>query len=448
MLPEPASSADYYPRHEKDETEYEIENRRLEEIHDLVAEVMKIKREFEPDDDDLQAEDLALVLRQGSDFYYSFVGQLRGESSQAYDKLDDALKPFDMMPLFREQKGEHIIHVVEKRFERPKPMSPLPNLLLFLATIFSVLITGATIAAGEIGLQDPQLAEEIYTNLFSPALFGELWRGIPYALSIMLILVAHEGGHYVMMRRHQVDSSLPYFLPLPFISLFGTLGAAILLRGPIRNRRQLLDVGAAGPIAGLVFTIPILIYGLATSQIMPISGSGLVEGNSVVYALAKVIAIGEFVPNGEVDVLVNQMAWAGWTGLFVTALNLIPLGQLDGGHVLYSILGWRARRLYLPLIGIMLFMTLVVSNVWFLLLLMLFFFGRVYAVPLDDITPLDPPRRTLAIATIITFFLIFVPTPLTESSGGAAPVGETLSLITAALVVFVWHKRSVWLRRS
>jgi len=437
MFPEAASDADYYPQ-KRELTTHELENRRHDDIRELVADVMHIQQEYEVEEEDLQTEDQVMLVRQNSTIYRSFAGAVRGDSADSFDRLDKALQQYDMQPLFREQDDGHIIHLIEGRFKPPKPMSIIPNVLLFLATIVSVLIMGARIAANQIALVDQVAAEEILNRLLSPSILIEMWRGLPYALSLMIILVAHEGGHYLMMRRHNVDSSLPYFLPLPFIGPFGTLGAAIILRGPIRNRRQLLDVGAAGPIAGLVFTIPILIFGLATSQVMPISGSGIVEGNSIVYAVAKIIAIGEFVPNGEVDVLVNQMAWAGWTGLFVTALNLIPLGQLDGGHVLYSILGKRARRLYIPLIAGMLLLTFLVSSVWWLFLIMLFLFGRVYAVPLDDITPLDPPRRNLAIATIVIFLLIFVPVPLSESTGNSP---ETLSLLVAGVIALLWQKR-------
>ena len=176
----------------------------------------------------------------------------------------------------------------------------------------------------------------------------ELWRGLPYTIAILLILGSHELGHYFAARHHKLAVTLPYFIPAPFISLIGTFGAFIQLREPMRNRKVLLDVGAAGPLTGLVFAIPILLIGLATSQVGPIQPGGMVEGNSLLYALAKIIVFGRFLPNGSVDVYVNQLAWAGWTGLLVTALNLIPIGQLDGGHILYSLIGERARMPVLP----------------------------------------------------------------------------------------------------
>ena len=131
-------------------------------------------------------------------------------------------------------------------------------------------------------------------------------------------------GHYFAARHHKLAVTLPYFIPAPFISLIGTFGAFIQLREPMRNRKVLLDVGAAGPLAGLVFAVPILLIGLATSSVGPLQVGGMVEGNSMLYALAKMIIFGRILPNGAVDVYVNQLAWAGWTGLLVTGAEPDP----------------------------------------------------------------------------------------------------------------------------
>src|SRR5690606_10828231 len=139
----------------------------------------------------------------------------------------------------------------------------------------------------------------------------QIWRGWPFAASILLILGAHELGHYFAARRHNVPVTLPYFIPMP-LSLFGTLGAFIRLQGPVNNRRALFDVGAAGPLAGLVFALPILFFGLATSDVGPISPGGLFEGNSVLYSALKYLVFGRLLPGGGEDVYLNQVAWAGW----------------------------------------------------------------------------------------------------------------------------------------
>jgi membrane-associated protease RseP (regulator of RpoE activity) len=188
----------------------------------------------------------------------------------------------------------------------------------------------------------------------------------------------------------------------------------------MRNRKVLLDVGAAGPLTGLVFALPILLIGLATSQVGPVSPGGVVEGNSVLYALSKILIFGQFFPSGGYDVFVNQLAWAGWTGLLVTGLNLMPVGQLDGGHLLYSLIGERARRLYYPFMGALILLVLTGSDAWLFWLVLLFLFGRVYAAPLDMITPLDRRRKWIAVFGLIVFLLTFVPVPFSVSS--EAPV--------------------------
>lgn len=329
-----------------------------------------------------------------------FTGRLRSDSEQAYAQLDAALEPLGLLPAFREKHGLQIVQVNVGRFN-PPPRAWWPNAVLFGLTVLSLLYTGAGIALGEALLEQPgrQLAE--------------MWRGWPYALGIVLILGAHELGHYFAARRHGVPVTLPYFIPLPF-GFFGTLGAFIQLRAPLRNRKVLLDVGAAGPLAGMVFAVPILLIGLATASVraLPTDTAFLLEGNSLLYSFAKVITFGRFLPDGNMDVFMNQLAQAGWTGLFVTGLNLIPVGQLDGGHVIFTLLGDRARVLYFPAILAMLGLAVLVSDAWFLWALLLLVFGRAYATPLDMITPLDRRRQLVAVLALIVFVLVFVPNPL------------------------------------
>jgi membrane-associated protease RseP (regulator of RpoE activity) len=392
-----------------------------------------------------------LVLNPESYLIVIFEGQLKLDSEAAYAQLDERLAPMNLLALFRQPSGTEAndedpfmtgaparestqpsqrIYIVEGRVN-PKPRSWIPNLVLFLITLMSVLYVGMEMAISEIAYENPIRAFFIANNGLQ-----ELWRGLPYAISIMLILGAHELGHYFAARRRGVSVTLPYFLPFP-TGLFGTFGAFIQMRQPIRNRKWLLEIGAAGPLAGLVFAIPILLVGLATSRVEPPLASGIVEGNSVLYALAKILVFGRFLPDGSQDVIVNQLAWAGWTGLFVTGLNLLPLGQLDGGHVLYSLLGHRARMLYFPLMAILTFLVIVSGGALLLLLLLLFFLGRAYAVPLDDITPLSKNHRLLALGTLLIFFLVFVPVPLSPASGGSSPFPPPDSGSAALMVSMV-----------
>ncbi len=273
----------------------------------------------------------------------------------------------------------------------------LINLGLLIATILATLVVGAGYRA--------ETAEQAM----------QIWRGWPFSLSIMLILGAHELGHYFAARYHKVPVTLPYFIPLPFLSPIGTMGAFIRLKGPVNNRRALMDVGVAGPLAGLVFALPILIYGLMTSEVgpLPTSGSYMLEGNSLLYAFMKFSVFGEFLPNGALDVQLNDVAWAGWVGLLVTGLNLLPVGQLDGGHTVYVLFGNKAKQLFWPVIGGLAAISIVTgSTTWLFWIGLLYFLGRRHAEPLDDVTELDPRRRAIAIFVLVVFVLIFTPIPL------------------------------------
>lgn len=414
------------------------------ELRQAVLSVFAIDRERYPrlEDDDRAGDFPLVLLGENSRLAASYEGTLLYPSEEAYEKLDRQLADLDHLALFREGDGKHVIHLVRGR-PKPRPRTWHVNALLLVATFFSVLIVGTTIAIGEISLSEPARANALAGNLLL-----ELWRGLPYALSILAILGAHEFGHYFAARKHRLATTLPYFIPAPFISPLGTFGAFIQLREPIRNRKMLMDIGAAGPLAGLMVAIPILIIGLATSIVSPIQPGSTVEGNSLLYALAKTIVFGRFLPDGQVDVLVNQLAWAGWTGLLVTALNLIPIGQLDGGHILYALIGEVARRLYYPLIGVLVALTFLVSEVWFFWLILLFLFGRVYATPLDMITRLDRRRQWIGALSLVIFLVTFTPIPFTVAEGGSGlRARETVEWMLPMAVVLITLTLQRWRRR-
>ncbi len=206
-------------------------------------------------------------------------------------------------------------------------------LLLLGATVLSTLHVGA----GMAGAPPP----EGPWSALSPS---RLLQGAPFALPLMAILLAHEMGHYLMGRRRGVDISPPYFVPVPFF-LMGTAGAVIRIRSRIRSPNALFDVGAAGPVAGLAVALPVLVHGLATSPVEPlepVQGGYLVEGRSLLY-LALLHLVKGPIPPGH-DVLLTPTAFAGWAGLLVTAINLLPVGELDGGHVAYAMFGPRQDR--------------------------------------------------------------------------------------------------------
>jgi len=236
-----------------------------------------------------------------------------------------------------------------------------------------------------------------------------------------------------MSRYHKTPATLPYFIPFPFSPL-GTMGAAILMRGIPKNKRILFDIGVAGPLAGLVIAIPVLFLGLSLSKLGTIepTPNSFLEGNSLLYLFAKFAVFGRLlpapaepqgilywilyfftgqpVPFGGMDVFIHPVAFAGWAGILVTALNLIPAGTLDGGHVIYSLFGDKARRAF-PFIIILLGLMGIFWNGWWMWALLLFWLGRVQAQPLDQITTLDAKRRGVAALMIVIFFLVFMPVP-------------------------------------
>jgi membrane-associated protease RseP (regulator of RpoE activity) len=404
---------------------------------DCIAEVMTIQRQVFPQWDDIQHEDRAIIIQGGVDYLMTVEGQLTQDAESAYAHLDTTFQEHNLTALFRDHiasDGNHTHHIIvlDGRLQQPQPPSPIPNIVLLILTIVSLLYIGTATAVGEIGLSNPAAAEQISMNLLP-----NIWLGLPYTLSILLILGSHEMAHWFMMRKYNVVASLPYFIPGFIFSPFGTFGAVIITKGAIPNRKALFDIGASGPLAGLIFAIPILIIGLLGSPVIAVTG-GSVEGNSILYAAAKFITLGQLYPTAHHDVMLNQFAWAGWTGLFVTALNLIPLGQLDGGHIMYAFFGDIARKFYYPILGVALFLTLFVSSIWLVLLIMLALLGKVYAVPLNSITKLDPTRKILAYLMLAIFILIFIPAPITtpDNSGG---------LLAGLLVIMSWQTiRNIW----
>ena len=368
--------------------------------------------------------------KEKQNYIIRYRGKLYGESSEAYDKLAESLKDFDITPLFRLEEDRHTI-VLVKGVIKPRPPNKLVNLILFILTVISVLF------AGVISNYSGPLTTEI--DLVWPHLFEALKLGLAFTISLLAILLAHEFGHYLAARYHKTIVTLPYFIPFP-LSPFGTMGAFIQLKEPPKNKRILLDIGIAGPLAGLVIAIPVLFIGLSLSEVdrLPLVMDQAVslEGNSILYLLAKFIVFGQWLPGpggyaglnpiiywvryfftglplpfGGVDVLLHPVAWAGWAGLLVTALNLIPAGQLDGGHIIYTLLG-KKSRMVLPFVLIALIALGTVWSGWWLWALLIFLLGRVHAEPLDQITPLDPNRRVLAVFGLLVFILVFTPVPL------------------------------------
>ncbi|MBK9713049.1 MAG: site-2 protease family protein [Kouleothrix sp.] len=327
-------------------------------------------------------------------------GRLSGPSDTLYQAIRARIEEIGFTPFLRQGVDADADELVAMPgvVDRRKPRVALP-VALFLITVFTVLLTGA-LNNGANPLTNPI----------------SILAGVPFAATLLGILFTHEMGHYVVGRLRHAPVSLPYFIPLPpFLSFTGTMGAVIVQREPMEDRRTVLEVGIAGPLAGLAVAIPLLIFGLAASTIGPppaTAGGYIQEGNSLLYIAAKWVVFGRFLPSGGVDVQLGPVAWGAWIGLLVTMLNLLPIGQLDGGHVAYALLGERAHYLAYALIAACVALGLLVSNTWLLWALLAFLIGPRHPPPLNDISRLDGRHAALAIFGLVVFVLLFMPAPL------------------------------------
>jgi membrane-associated protease RseP (regulator of RpoE activity) len=351
---------------------------------------------------------------------------LGDDSAAAYDLLADSVRGFALTPLFRKEGERHLIFLAPSLPE-VKQRPPTTNIILFLLTVFSVMLAGAT-------PEGPLPADMVGQIL---ALLKAIPSGWPFAASLLGILLAHEFGHYLMSRHHKTAATLPFFIPLPF-SILGTMGAFIQMQAVPKNKRILFDIGVAGPLAGMVVALPVLIFGLSLSKLGTVlpDPNGFIEGNSLLYLLSKYLVFGQLLPSpvalqgmplfihwlkyfftgspvpfGGMDVFIHPVAFAGWAGLLVTALNLIPVGTLDGGHITYALFGEKVRKAY-PFILVILGVMGLVWTTWWFWAVLLFWLGRVHAEPLDQITELDPRRRALGWFAILLFILVFSPVPM------------------------------------
>lgn len=385
--------------------------------------------------------------------FLRYRGRLRINSRPAYEQLVIALRPYEITPLFRIENHRQSILLMAGTM-RVKPGRAWVNFLLFLLTLFSVMLAGAMYTYS--GSMPCTLGGQLTT------LFLNIWTGWPFALALLAILLAHEFGHYFVGRLSGAAVSLPYFIPFP-TSILGTMGAFIQLKQLPRDKRAIFDLGIAGPLAGLLVAIPIVIIGLSLSEVSTLENTNytntpgqciicensalpgesyscpddnMLEGNSPLYLGLKYLVKGRLLPSpastsgtsllywlrfvftgkpiplGGEDVLIHPVAMAGWAGLLVTFLNLIPAGQLDGGHVLYAVFGRGAQRL-LPFTLACLALLGIFWPGWWLWAGLILFFGRFHVEPLDEITELDKPRKLVAVLMLLIFLLVLTPVPFT-----------------------------------
>lgn len=296
-----------------------------------------------------------------------------------------------------------------------RPRAPRIHLILFATTLFTTTLAGS-LQRGANPLSSP----------------SELLLGLPFAVPLMLILLSHEMGHYVLARVHGVWTSLPYFIPGPPFFV-GTFGAFIRLKSFPSNRRALFDIGAAGPWAGLVLAVPAAAVGLALSEVRPLDpfAGGIILGDSFLFSGLTWLILG--VGSDDVSIVLHPVALAGWFGLFVTFLNLLPVGQLDGGHVVYSLFGalhrWIAR---VCLVGIVALGFLGWQG-WFVWVVLLAVLGVDHPPTADRGTALDGRRRLCAWCTIALFVLTFTAVPLSVQSGRGQPDPDAVPVAYSAV---------------
>jgi membrane-associated protease RseP (regulator of RpoE activity) len=283
-----------------------------------------------------------------------------------------------------------------KEARPPRPPQLRLHVILFLATVVTTITAGA-IQQGVNPFENP----------------WQLYKGVPFSFTLLLILGAHEMGHFLVSRHHRLDCTLPYFLPAPpFPFIVGTFGAFIRIRSPIRDKRALLDVGCSGPLVGVIVSIPVLIAGLklSTIKVMPPGAEGgLILGEPLLFKFINWLVVGPLPTDHHV--LLHPVAFAGWIGLLVTTLNLLPVGQLDGGHVAYALFPDHHRKISLACLGGLVVFGVITWRGWLIWAMLLTLLGFRHPPPAYSWIPLDRRRKILGIITIIVFVLTFTPTP-------------------------------------
>ena len=280
------------------------------------------------------------------------------------------------------------------------------HVLLFLLTLATTTLVGAEhyrAFVSDFDRVQPQLGWAAW-----------LVSGFWYSGTLLLILGSHEMGHYLYCRRYSVDATLPYFLPAP-LPLTGTLGAVIRIREPFPTRTVLFDIGVAGPIAGFLVLVPALFYGLSLSQIvrMPTEGSMLALGEPLLFQWAAGLVFGD-VPNGY-GLNAHPMVFAAWFGMLATALNLLPFGQLDGGHITYATLGRLSTPISVATVALAIAMTFVSTSWLFMsvmMVVMLIVLGPRHPRVIYEFEPLGPGRRAVAVLALLILAVCFTPVPI------------------------------------
>ncbi len=351
-------------------------------LHEAVAEVLAIRTQ-EP-------------IRHEKQEAMRWVGTLRVPAEGALAQLTPRFARDGFTALVQQtDEGNEVMVVAAPGVVKPTSSRLWVALLLFALTVASTIFIGGAEEGARGG-------------------FRMNWgNGVLFSGTLLGILLAHELGHFVASRRLGVAVSYPFFIPMPLF-VFGTMGAFIQMKEPPPDRRALFTIAVAGPLAGLALALPLTLVGLALSTVgpLPTTGGYVLEGNNLLYAGMKWLVFRQWLPGGGMDVMLHPMAFAGWAGMLVTALNLLPAGQLDGGHIVFGLLGrrWAQRVTYgvIALLGLLGF----VWDGWWMWALLIFFIANRHAPILNDVTPLAPRQRAVGLLTLLLFLLLFTPTPL------------------------------------
>jgi Zn-dependent protease len=360
----------------------------------LGAEVRaQIANEFEVDDVTVPTDGVLLKLR----------GRFIGESGVAFARLQERLRALNLMAHAR-REGERVALIIGEALPVARPSKWIINLVLLWLTIGTTVWVGAQYRQSCLG---------VWGNAGGFNVLRDPWRlldGLPFAFGVMTILGAHELGHYFLARQYRIAVTLPYFIPVPFG--LGTFGAFIRLKAPLDSRKSLFDVGIAGPLAGLVVALPLFMVGLYFSEVR--SCGQFAYNNSLLVNILSVIFNGPAA--WDRNIVMHPLALAGWVGFLMTAINLLPVGQLDGGHIAYAMFGerWALRLAQLAFVSMALIALLTANQgaSWFLWIAMMYFVGLRHPPPLNDVTPLDTRRWALGLVTLLFLLAIIVPAPI------------------------------------
>jgi len=317
---------------------------------------------------------------------------------EKFESLRLTLLEKHYIPMIKYEQGEYIIYVVKKP-ESKKRRSVWVNIILLISTIFTTTLAGA--------LQWVDIDQVDWINMVSLQYLGQGF--VFFSVPLLLILGVHEMGHYYASKKHHVDASLPYFIPLPPPFLLGTFGALISTREPIPNRKALLDIGVSGPLCGFLVAIPICLIGfyLMQQQPLPIPSNGA----SFVLLPPLLLQWMQSLFSVSDNFIIHPTLFAGWVGIFLTAVNLLPAGQLDGGHVARAILKEKHKYISWVVIFILAGLSFFYTGWLMFAIIILLFIGTQHQPPLNEITRLDGKRKLIGVVILIIFILSFAPIP-------------------------------------